>query len=803
MQPRSTWTDTGVALLWGTANLFAHPRYMAGAATNPDPEVFAYAAAQVAHCLEATHRLGGANYVLWGGREGYETLLNTDMARELDNLGRFLTMVVEHKHAIGFEGTILLEPKPQEPTKHQYDYDSATVHAFLQRYGLADEVKVNIEANHATLSGHDFAHEIAYAVGAGIFGSVDANRGDDRLGWDTDQFPNSVEQFSLAMVEILARRWVHHRRLQLRHQAAPPVHRPRRSVPCAHRRHGHPRPVAAGRRRTPRRSRTRRGSRRSLRSVGRRARPRHRGRREPGIAAPADPLGRGRAHTAVRPPGGHREPGPARHRVGVSAGATLVCGVDSSTQSTKVEIRRIDDGVVVATGSAPHPSTTPPRSEQDPESWWQALRSALAAAARTLGGLDDVAAISVAGQQHGMVLVGDDDRVLRPAKLWNDTESAPEAAELVARLGAAAWARRAGSVPVAAFTITKLAWVAAHEPDVLAATRRVMLPHDWLTWRLCGRHVTDRGDASGSGWWSPSRSAADVDLLELVDAARPWSDMIPTVLDADAVAGEFSEEGARRLGLPSGCVVAPGTGDNMAAALGLGLAPGDVVMSLGTSGTAYVVSDEPTADPTGAVAGFADATGRFLPLVCTLNATKVTDTIATLMGADRETFAELALAAPPGAGGLTLVPYLDGERTPDLPDASGTLVGLRTTSDRASLARAAHEGVVCGLLDGVDALVTAGARLDGRAFVVGGGARSAAYRQITADLWERPIRVPDDEEVVAAGACVQAAAVAGGFDPVAVAAAWGMGRGTDIDPAGYVDVRGIRAAYGAAARLSA
>ncbi len=195
--------DTGVGLLWGTANLFAHPRYLAGAATNPDPEVFAYAAAQVAHCLEATHRLGGANYVLWGGREGYETLLNTDMARELDNLGRFLTMVVEHKHTIGFEGTILLEPKPQEPTKHQYDYDSAAVYGFLQRYGLDDEIKVNIEANHATLSGHDFAHEIAYAVGAGIFGSVDANRGDDRLGWDTDQFPNSVEQFSLAMVEIL------------------------------------------------------------------------------------------------------------------------------------------------------------------------------------------------------------------------------------------------------------------------------------------------------------------------------------------------------------------------------------------------------------------------------------------------------------------------------------------------------------------------------------------------------------------------------------------------------------------------
>ena len=194
---------TGVELLWGTANLFAHPRYQAGAATNPDPEVFAYAAAQVAHCLEATQRLGGHNYVLWGGREGYETLLNTDLRRELDQLARFLTMVVEHKQRIGFGGTILLEPKPCEPTKHQYDYDVATVHAFLQRYDLAEEIKVNIEVNHAALSGHDFAHEIATAVNAGIFGSVDANAGDDRLGWDLDRFPSSVEQMTLGVVEIL------------------------------------------------------------------------------------------------------------------------------------------------------------------------------------------------------------------------------------------------------------------------------------------------------------------------------------------------------------------------------------------------------------------------------------------------------------------------------------------------------------------------------------------------------------------------------------------------------------------------
>jgi xylose isomerase len=195
--------QTGVQLLWGTANLFSHPRYAAGAATNPDPDVFAHAAAQVRHMLDATHRLGGQNYVLWGGREGYETMLNTRLRQEGDQLARFLTMVADYKHSIGFDGLLLLEPKPQEPTKHQYDYDCATVHGFLERYDLLGEYHVNIEVNHATLSGHSFHHEVAYAIDHGIFGSVDANRGDPQNGWDTDQFPNSVEEMTLAMHEIL------------------------------------------------------------------------------------------------------------------------------------------------------------------------------------------------------------------------------------------------------------------------------------------------------------------------------------------------------------------------------------------------------------------------------------------------------------------------------------------------------------------------------------------------------------------------------------------------------------------------
>lgn len=195
--------QSGIKLLWGTANCFSNPRFAAGAASNPDPEVFACAAAQVFSAMNATHRLKGSNYVLWGGREGYETLLNTDLKREREQLGRFMRMVVEHKHKIGFTGDLLIEPKPQEPTKHQYDYDSATVFGFLQQYGLEKEIKVNIEANHATLAGHSFHHEIATAASLGIFGSIDANRGDPQNGWDTDQFPNSVEEMTLATYEIL------------------------------------------------------------------------------------------------------------------------------------------------------------------------------------------------------------------------------------------------------------------------------------------------------------------------------------------------------------------------------------------------------------------------------------------------------------------------------------------------------------------------------------------------------------------------------------------------------------------------
>jgi len=462
----------------------------------------------------------------------------------------------------------------------------------------------------------------------------------------------------------------------------------------------------------------------------------------------------------------------------------LVVGVDSSTTATKVEVRDTGDGRVVARGRVAHQATSPPRSEQDPASWWDAFEAACAMAGRPA-----VDAVAVAAQQHGLVVLDDGDRVVRPAKLWNDTESAPDADWLVGSLGAEAWAAACGSVPVASFTITKLSWLHRCEPENFARLARVMLPHDWLTFRLCGERVTDRGDASGTGYWSPAEERWRPDLLAMVDDSTDWERALPAVLGPRAAAGAWG-----------GAVVAPGTGDNMAAALGLGLRPGDVAISLGTSGTAFTVAGAPCADATGAVAGFADASGRFLPLVCTLNATKVTDAVARLLGVEVAALDALAAAAPAGSGGVVLVPYFDGERAPNRPGATGLLTGLRSDVEREQLARAAFEGVVCGLLEGLDRLFDlAPPAAEGRTFLVGGGARSSAYRQAVADLSGRDVTVPGETEHVAAGACVQAAAVLEGRDPAEVAEAWGLGSGAVVAPDPRVDRVAIRARYAAAA----
>ena len=438
---------------------------------------------------------------------------------------------------------------------------------------------------------------------------------------------------------------------------------------------------------------------------------------------------------------------------------TLVAGVDSSTQSCKVVVRDADTGALVREGRAPHP----PGTEIHPGHWWAALQAAVAAA----GGVSDVAALSVAGQQHGMVCLDEDGAVVREALLWNDTRSARAADDLIAELGGpSAWAEATGSVPVASFTVTKLRWLAEHEPEHAARTAAVCLPHDWLTWRLAGAAgigalTTDRGDASGTGYWSPSANAYRPDLLKLAAGHTP---LVPVVL---APTGQAGETGQGRLtgeaGAGGAVRLAPGTGDNMAAALGAGLLPGDVVVSIGTSGTVFACADAPSADPSGAVAGFADATGHYLPLVCTLNAARVLDAAARMLGVTVAELSELALQAPPGADGLVLVPYLEGERTPNRPGAAGSVHGLRlSNSTPAHLARAAVEGMLCGLADGLDALGSAPRRV----LLIGGGARSAAVRRIAPSVFGRPVLVPEPGEYVADGAARQAAwLLDGGQEP--------------------------------------
>ncbi|MFC3897964.1 xylulokinase [Lentzea rhizosphaerae] len=426
---------------------------------------------------------------------------------------------------------------------------------------------------------------------------------------------------------------------------------------------------------------------------------------------------------------------------------TLVAGVDSSTQSCKVVVREAETGELVREGRATHPDGT----EVHPSHWWDALQSALSDA----GGLDDVAALSVAGQQHGMVCLDEDGEVVREALLWNDTRSAAAAASLTDELGAQQWAERIGLVPVASFTITKLRWLAQHEPANAARTAAVCLPHDWLTWRLRGTGdlgdlVTDRSDASGTGYFD---SVTDKYVPDLVSLALGRSDVaLPRVLGP----AEFVD-GPVRLGA--------GAGDNAAAMLGVG-GGADVVVSLGTSGVVTATSEVRASDASGIVAGFADATGRYLPLACTLNAARVLDATARMLGVDLATLSSLALSAEPGAEGVVMVPYLEGERTPNLPDATGALHGLTlTNATPANIARAAVEGMLCGLAVGLDALAGQGADVTG-VRLVGGAAVSPAVREIAPVVFGVPVTVPAPGEYVADGAARQAAwTLTGGATP--------------------------------------
>lgn len=449
-----------------------------------------------------------------------------------------------------------------------------------------------------------------------------------------------------------------------------------------------------------------------------------------------------------------------------AAEGPLVVGVDTSTQSTKALVVDASTGQVVASGQAPHTVSSGAGRESDPRQWWDALCEAL----RQCGdAAHEAAAVSIGGQQHGLVTLDDRGEPVRPALLWNDVRSAPQARRLTEELGGAKfWAERTGSVPAASFTVTKWAWLAENEPEAVRATKAVRLPHDYLTERLTGQGTTDRGDASGTGWWASGTESYDDEILARVGLDPA---LLPRVVRPGEIAGTVRDN--HDLPFSKGTLVAPGTGDNAAAALGLGLRPGMPVLSLGTSGTVYAVSKRRPADPTGTVAGFADAHGDWLPLACTLNCTLAVDRLATLLGLDRE-------AVEPTTD-LTLLPYLDGERTPNLPNASGLLYGLRHDTTAGQLLQAAYDGAVHALLGALDLVLDEDADRSAPLLLIGGGARGTAWQQTVRRLSGRPVQVPEAKELVALGAAAQAAGLLTGEDPAAVARRWNTTRGPVLD----------------------
>ena len=425
------------------------------------------------------------------------------------------------------------------------------------------------------------------------------------------------------------------------------------------------------------------------------------------------------------------------------------------------------------TGRAAHPVGT----EVDPEAWWEALIVAIADA----GGISDVGAISIGGQQHGMVALDSAGKVVRDALLWNDIRSAKAATDLIDEFGADTLAAATGSVPVASFTVTKLRWLRDNEPENAARVAAVALPHDWLTWRLRGygpdsplgpdltQLTTDRSDASGTGYFDPMTDSWRRDILHhalgrvaasaVGNSGDPASVILPRVIVSGELSGvtvdipEFATGGLSRPGI----LVGAGAGDNAGAAFGLGAIAGDIIVSIGTSGTVFAVTDTATHDANGIVAGLADASGRFLPLVATLNAARVLDATARLLGVDHHELGRLALAAEPGAGGLVLQPYFEGERTPDRPDSTATLFGMTLAStSRENLARAAIEGLLCGLADGLDAITVLGVQVE-RILLIGGAAQNEAVQVIAAQVFAVPVIVPAPAEYVALGAARQAA----------------------------------------------
>jgi xylulokinase len=436
--------------------------------------------------------------------------------------------------------------------------------------------------------------------------------------------------------------------------------------------------------------------------------------------------------------------------------APLVLGIDSSTQSTKALLVDADSGEVLEERRASHPEGT----EVDPRAWLRAVDEAAGPL------LERADALAVGGQQHGMVLLDEAGEVVRDALLWNDTRSAPQAQDLIEEMGgAAASVEEVGSLMVASFTASKLRWVRDEEPETAERAARVLLPHDYVSLHLAEAGTapfTDRGDASGTGYYS---TRTEQWRPELVEAALGRALELPRLPSAP---GEVMARTAETSTSRGGAAIAAGTGDNMGAALGLSLGPGDVSVSIGTSGVCAMVSDSRPGDASGTVTGFADATGRFLPMTTTINASRVLEAGRALLGVSHEELSQLALASEPGARGVTLLPYFDGERTPNRPDARATLTGMSTSTTREDIARAHVEALLCSLADGITALEERTGTAAQRITLIGGGARSRAVQELAPAVFGREVTIAPDGEYVALGAARQAAwALAGTAEPPA------------------------------------
>lgn len=430
-----------------------------------------------------------------------------------------------------------------------------------------------------------------------------------------------------------------------------------------------------------------------------------------------------------------------------------VLGIDCSTQSSTVVERNLDTGETISVSKSPHPVTHPPNSEQHPKSWWSAFKENLKDIDRSR-----VTAMSVAGQGHGLVVLDSENQIIRPAKLWNDTTSTKQSEELINSIGVEKLVKKYGSVPLAAFTITKLAWLRENEPENFNKIAKVMLPHDYFNFKFTNVATTDRSDATGTGYFDINTDAWDLDGLNRIDKKENWASFLPKVLKPDEIAGRITQKIAKELELNEDVIIGSGSNDNQASALAYGVInPGDLMISLGTSGTAFSPSLKSVVDESGIISCMAHTVSGFLPLICTLNATKVTDLTAALLGVSVTDLSSMALEGSSKSDRPVMRPWIDGERTPNRPNSRALLANIDNQITRNDLARAAFEGVIFGILNGVNKLKSFGIQTN-RIIVTGGGSKSNAYLQFLADALDMPIYTAPFEDAAGSGAAVQAAA---------------------------------------------